>query len=184
LNTIAGEVLALMLMALALGMDSFSIGLGMGMFKLRLRQIFIIGITVGIFHIWMPLLGMIAGRFLSDQFGTFATYAGGILLLVLGIQMFISGIRGEEETMLAPVGLGLLLFSLSVSLDSFSVGLSLGIYGARTMVAILLFGICATILTWLGLVLGRKVQAFVGKYSEFLGGSILIAFGIKLLLPI
>jgi manganese efflux pump family protein len=39
------------------------------------------------------------------------------------------------------------------------------------------------ILTWISLLLGRRVQGLLGSYSEVLGGSILLAFGIKLLLP-
>jgi manganese efflux pump family protein len=180
----AGELITLLLMAFALGMDAFSVGLGMGMFKLRLKQIVLIGVTVGVFHIWMPMLGIIAGRFLSGQFGTYAAYAGGILLLILGLQMFVSGLRGDGGSVLAPVGMGLFIFALSVSLDSFSVGLTLGIYGAKTAVAIACFGFAATILTWLGLLLGRKVQGFLGIYSEVLGGSILFAFGLKLLFTV
>ena len=182
MHAVTGEIITLMIMAIALGMDAFSIGLGMGMFRMRLRQIFTIGMTVGIFHIWMPLLGMIFGRFLSDKFGTFATYAGGILLVLLGIQMFISGFKGEEGTLLAPVGKGLWLFALSVSLDSFSVGLTLGIYGAKTMVTILSFGLVAMILTWSGLLIGKKIQGLLGMYSEVFGGCILFIFGLKLLL--
>ena len=182
MHALTGEIITLMIMAFALGMDAFSIGLGMGMFRMRLRQIFFIGLTVGFFHIWMPLLGIICGRFLSEQFGTFAAYAGGILLVLLGIQMFISGIKGEEGTMLAPVGKGLWLFALSVSLDSFSVGLTLGIYGAKTMVTILSFGLAAMVLSWSGLLIGKKIQGLLGVYSEIFGGSILLIFGLKLLL--
>ena len=94
MHAFTGEIITLMIMAIALGMDAFSIGLGMGMFRMHLRQILIIGLTVGFFHIWMPVLGIIFGRFRSDQFGTFATYAGGILLVLLGSQMFISGFKG------------------------------------------------------------------------------------------
>jgi putative Mn2+ efflux pump MntP len=184
LSILAGELLTLMLMAFALGMDAFSVGLGMGMFRMRLKQIFLIGLTVGIFHIWMPLLGIAAGRFISGQFGTFAVYAGGILLLILGLQMFISGLRGGESPLLAPVGMGLFIFALSVSLDSFSVGLTLGIYGAKTALAIACFGFAAAILTWLGLLAGKKVQGVIGVYSEVLGGSILFAFGLKLLFSV
>ena len=182
MHALTGEIITLMIMAFALGMDAFSIGLGMGMFRMRLRQIFFIGLTVGFFHIWMPLLGIICGRFLSEQFGTFAAYAGGILLVLLGIQMFISGIRGEDGTTLAPVGKGLWLFALSVSLDSFSVGLTLGIYGAKTMVTILSFGLAAMVLSWSGLLIGKKIQGLLGVYSEIFGGSILLLFGLKLLL--
>ncbi len=184
LTTLIGELMTLMLMAFALGMDAFSIGIGMGMFQLRLKQILYIGLTVGVFHVWMPLLGMITGKFLSEKFGAFAAYAGGILLIVLGIQMFMSSFKKEETTLISPVGFGLFLFALSVSLDSFSVGLTLGIFGARTAVAIVCFGIAATLLTWIGLLIGRKFQGVLGLYSEALGGSILFAFGIKLLLPI
>lgn len=179
-----GEVFTLSVMAFALGMDAFSIGLGMGMIRLRMRQIFKIGIMIGLFHVWMPLLGMITGRFLSDQFGAFAGYAGGVLLLVLGAQMIWSSISSNNNSrLITPVGFGLLIFALSVSLDSFSVGLTLGIYQAKTALVLLCFGISATILTWLGLLIGREVQGWLGTYSEALGGSILLGFGLKLLLP-
>lgn len=182
MSEIIGELLTLIIMAFALGMDAFSIGLGMGMFQIRLRQIFKIGITIGIFHVLMPMLGMLTGQFLSERFGEIAAVIGGGLLLVLGLQMIWSGFRDKEESLITPVGFGLLLFSLSVSLDSFSVGLTLGIYGAKIVLVLICFGVGACILTWMGLLLGRKVQGWLGTYSEALGGSILMIFGIKLLL--
>ena len=180
---VIAELFTLMLMAFALGMDAFSLGLGMGMFQIRYRQIFYIGLTIGFFHVWMPLVGMLAGHFLSDTFGTITKYIGGILIIVLGIQMIFSSFKKEERTLIKPEGWGLLLFAFSVSLDSFSVGLSLGIFGARAAAVVVCFGIAATILTWAGLIIGRKAQGLLGTYSEVLGGSILFAFGIKLLLP-
>ncbi|WP_257988221.1 MULTISPECIES: manganese efflux pump MntP [Bacillus] len=178
---VTGEVFTLIVMAFALGMDAFSVGLGMGMYKLRLRQIFKIGFTIGIFHLWMPMLGMIAGRFLSEKFGAIAGYIGGMLLVILGVQMILAVFKDEESSIITPVGLGMLIFALSVSLDSFSVGLTLGIYGAKTALVLICFGAAATVLAWLGLYLGRKVRGLLGAYSEALGGSILLAFGIKLL---
>ncbi|NMD70062.1 hypothetical protein HHO41_07150 [Bacillus sp. DNRA2] len=179
-----GEMFTLCVMAFALGMDAFSVGLGMGMIRLKLKQIFKIGVMIGLFHVWMPLLGIIAGRFLSDKFGQFAGYAGGLLLLILGLQMIWSSLKSEENRLITPVGFGLIVFALSVSLDSFSVGLTLGIYKAKTLAVLISFGIAATLLTWAGLLVGRKVQGWLGTYSEALGGSILLGFGLKLLLPI
>lgn len=184
LTELIGEVITLAIMAIALGMDAFSLGLGMGMIRLRLKQVFYIGITIGIFHVIMPLLGMVLGRFISAHFSGIATYIGGALLLILGLQMVFSSFKSGQNTLVTPVGFGLILFALSVSLDSFSVGLSLGIFGARTVVAIFLFGFFSMLLTWAGLLLGRKVQTWLGSYGEALGGTILFAFGLKLLLPI
>lgn len=182
MSAIIGELLTLILMAFALGMDAFSVGLGMGMFQLRLRQIAKISLMIGAFHVWMPLLGIVSGRFLSEQFGDIAAYLGGGLLLLLGLQMIWSSLRESESTFITPIGMGLFIFALSVSLDSFSVGLTLGIYRAKTLLVLLCFGIGATILTCLGLLIGRKVQSWLGAYSEALGGSILLVFGAKLLM--
>jgi putative Mn2+ efflux pump MntP len=181
MSGMVGELITLIIMALALGMDAFSVGLGMGMYKLRLRRIFYIGLTIGLFHVLMPLLGLLAGKFLSEKFGVFATVIGGLLLIVLGVQMIWSTFKTEESKTITPAGFGLLLFGLSVSLDSFSVGLTLGIYGAKTFMVLLCFGIVATVQTWAGLLLGRKVQGWLGTYSEALGGTILLGFGLKLL---
>ena len=183
LTHIIGELFTLFIMAFALGMDAFSVGLGMGMIKLRLRQIFYIGITIGIFHVFMPLGGMMVGKLLSEKFGALATYAGAGLLILLGIQMMRASFKKDDDPFITPVGFGLIIFALSVSLDSFSVGLSLGIYGAKTLVTIMMFGVVSMLLTWVGLLFGRKLQGWLGSYSEALGGSILIAFGIKLLFP-
>ena len=183
MSAIMGEMITLLLMAFALGMDAFSVGLGMGMFQLRLKQIAKIGIIIGIFHVIMPLLGIIAGKFLSENFGEIAGIIGGALLVILGIQMIWSGFKEEDDAFkITPVGFGLLLFAISVSLDSFSVGLSLGIYQARTVIVLACFGISAMVLTWVGLLIGRKVQGLIGSYGEMLGGAILLIFGIKLLI--
>ncbi|TCP20247.1 putative Mn2+ efflux pump MntP [Scopulibacillus darangshiensis] len=182
-SAIVGQVVTLSIMAIALGMDAFSVGMGMGLLQLRLKQIAKIGVVIGLFHVIMPLLGMIIGMFLSHHFGRIAAMAGGVLLLLLGAQMIFSSIhQSDDHPMVRPVGVGLLIFAISVSLDSFSVGLSLGIYGAKVLLTILLFGFASMFLTWLGLLIGRKAQQFLGRYSGLLGGLILFTFGLKLLL--
>lgn len=178
------EVFTLFLMAIALGMDAFSVGLGMGMFKLRFKQIFHIGLIIGFFHVWMPFSGMLIGSFLSTALGEIARYIGGGLLIILGIQMFLSIFQQGENRIIRPVGLGMFVFALSVSLDSFSVGLTLGIFRAKTAVVLVCFGIVAAVMTWIGLLIGRNVKSYLGGYSEAIGGSILFSLGMKLLFPL
>jgi putative Mn2+ efflux pump MntP len=177
-----GELITVFIMAFALSMDAFSVGLGMGMVSLRLKQIFKIGLFIGSSHMIMPLLGMFLGKQITAHFGNVAGIIGGCLLLILGIQMIISSLTSKEEPFVTPVGIGLLLFAISVSLDSFSIGLSLGIFGARVVATILLFGITSTALTWLGLLMARRFKRWLGSYGEALGGSILLGFALKLLL--
>lgn len=177
------EGLALGMMAFALGMDAFSVCMGMGMLKLSLRQIAKMGAIIGFFHAIMPLMGMLIGKILSEYFGKIAGMAGGMLLVLLGSQMIIEFFKKDNEQMrfVQPAGIGFILFAISVSLDSFSVGLSLGIYGAKMLVTIVLFGLASMVLAWAGLLLAQKTQKFLGRYSEAFGGVILLVIGLKLL---
>lgn len=177
-----GEIYTLVFIAFALSMDAFSVSLGIGMLNLRLRQMIKIGTQIGIFHVWMPLIGMIAGNFLSGWFGTVASYLGGVLIIMLGAEMFISSFRKKTtKTTIRPFGIGLWIFGLSVSFDSLSVGLTLGIYGAKMLLVLICFGSISAILTLLGLYLGRSVSGWLGEYSMAFGGIFLLSFGIKLL---
>ncbi|ENH97983.1 hypothetical protein J416_02701 [Gracilibacillus halophilus YIM-C55.5] len=127
-----GGVFSILCMAIALGMDAFSVGLGMGMQALRLKRMFIIGITVGLFHVLMPFLGLVLGAFISHRLEGIAILAAGLLLCAIGVQMMLQTFQEKSSDILNPVGIGLFLFALSVSLDSFSVGLSLGLSGVAT----------------------------------------------------
>ena len=68
---------------------------------------------------------------------------GAILLIGLGFYIVYSTILQNEETRTAPIGISLFVFAFGVSIDSFSVGLSLGIYGAQTIITILLLDLLA-----------------------------------------
>ncbi|MFK2825621.1 manganese efflux pump MntP family protein [Bacillus sp. B190/17] len=176
-----GEFITLSMLALALGMDAFSASLGIGMVPIRLKKIFYIGLIVGGFHVSLPLLGILIGRFVTETFGEIAALVGGLLLIIAGSQMIIAFFQKQEEEKVVPSGWQLLLFALIVSLDSFSVGLTLGIYGAKVLLVLFLFGSMSTGLTWSGLLIGKKVGKWFGAYSEAFGGCVLLAFGLKLL---
>jgi putative Mn2+ efflux pump MntP len=128
-----------------------------------------ISIVIGFFHVIMPLMGMFTGQYVGSLLGDVATAIGGLLLVLLGSHMVYSSLRGEAIPSFDHRTLwGLFVFSLSVSMDSFSVGLSLGMFATDILVT--------------GLLLGRHMGSWVGDYGEALGGIILLAFGLKFLL--
>ncbi|MUK89641.1 hypothetical protein GMD78_14830 [Ornithinibacillus sp. L9] len=176
-----GELISLLFMAIALGMDAFSVSLGAGMQKIRLKRIAIVGIVIGLFHMIMPFLGIVVGQAISTRIGDFTTLVGGLVLVGIGTQMLLSAFNHESRQVIHTAGFGLLIFALSVSIDSFSVGLSLGISGVKTALALLMFGAASMVLTWAGMLLGRKVHGLLGVYSEILGGSILFGFGLHII---
>ncbi|MDX8047727.1 manganese efflux pump MntP family protein [Gracilibacillus sp. S3-1-1] len=176
------EVLSIICMSLALGMDAFSVGLAMGMREIRLKRIAMIGLVVGIFHIIMPFIGLLLGALLSNKIEGIAMLASGLLLCAIGIQMIIHTFQKKDNQILEPIGFGVLIFAFTVSLDSFSIGISLGLSGLSTALVIMMFGMMSTVLTWLALLIGRKTHRLLGTYSELFGGAILCAFGLNVLL--
>ncbi|WP_026907727.1 manganese efflux pump MntP family protein [Paucisalibacillus globulus] len=176
-----GEFISILMMSVAIGMDAFSVSLGLGMRKIRLKRIAFIGIVIGLFHILMPFLGIIVGKLISEQIGDWTTLAGGLLLFGIGAHMLFSAFNHESARVEQTVGLGLIILALSVSIDSFSVGFSLGLSGVKTALTLILFGASSMVLTWAGMILGRKVHGFLGAYSGILGGSILCGFGLYIM---
>jgi putative Mn2+ efflux pump MntP len=177
-----GQILSLLIMAFALGLDAFSLGLGVGMRGVTVREIWKISSMIGLFHVIMPLIGLIVGRSLNQMMGDVATFIGGALLLVLGIHMVYSSFNSNNEaTMDYTTGWGLLLFSLTVSMDALSVGFSLGLFQTEIWFTIVTFGCLGWLMSCLGLALGRYIGNWLGDYGEALGGFILVAFGIKIL---
>lgn len=178
-HTYAGQFLTLLIIAMALGFDAFSLGLGIGLKGIRLLDVLKLGIVIGLFHILMPIGGILTGQLVSGLLGNVATTAAGILLVLLGGHMIYSSIRGEEvQSFDHRSSIGLLVLALSVSVDAFSVGVTLGMFSADLWLTILLFGVFGGLMSMLGLLLGRKVSGNLGEYGEACGGAILLVFGI------
>ncbi|MEK4276694.1 manganese efflux pump MntP [Paenibacillus sp. FSL R7-0026] len=174
-----GQLVTILIMAIALGLDAFSLGIGIGMKGIRLRDVLRISIVTALFHIIMPLIGMYMGKYVSSLLGDITTYAAGGLLVLLGAHMVLNAFR-EGDTKLVDHRslLGVVLFSLSVSVDSFSVGVSLGMFSSDLILTVLAFGVCGGVMSVMGLLLGRRVSQNLGDYGEAIGGAILLAFGL------
>ena len=178
-----GHLFTLLLMAVALGMDAFSLGIGMGMRGIRLLYILKVSLLIALFHFLMPLIGMFMGHYLGTLLGNVASMVGGTLLIILGIHMIYNSFKDNDIKVFDHTRFsGLLIFALSVSIDSMSVGFSLGLFSTDVLLAVLLFGTVGGIMSIMGLLLGRRVGSWIGEYGEALGGVILLAFGVRFLL--
>lgn len=175
----AGQFLTLLIIAMALGFDAFSLGLGIGLKGIRLLDILKLGIIIALFHMIMPVGGILTGQLVSGLLGNVATIAAGVLLMLLGGHMIYSSVRGEEvQSFNHRSPIGLLVLAMSVSVDAFSVGVTLGMFSADMWLTILLFGLFGGLMSMLGLLLGRKVSGKLGEYGEACGGAILLVFGL------
>ncbi|MFD2117064.1 manganese efflux pump MntP family protein [Paenibacillus yanchengensis] len=179
----SGGVLTLLIISLAIGMDAFSVGIGIGVRGIRLLHVLRLGLLVALFHLIMPLAGILMGRWMNELLGDIAVLAAGCLFLLLGVQMIYSAFRANTEPIFNHRSMwGMVVIAFSVSVDAFSVGVTLGVLPLKIWATVFLLGSIGGLMAMLGLLLGRKVSARLGEYGEICGGAILIGLGILLII--
>ncbi|WP_206811222.1 manganese efflux pump MntP [Paradesulfitobacterium ferrireducens] len=183
--------------SVALGADAFSLAIAIGLVGISKRMIVRLSVLVAIFHVFMPLIGLVAGQTLGLFLGRLARALGAFILIGLGGKMLYHVLRPTRESaplaearrLLQPRGMppgvslngyGIYALGFSVSLDALSVGFSLGTLGSTIVQTVLTMGVVAGLMTGTGLVLGRFLGRRAGERAELFGGLALLLIGVKL----
>ena len=170
-------LLTTILIGIGLSMDAFSLSFSYGTLNINKKDRVILVSLVGLFHFFMPILGLFIGNIILKYIIIDLDILLAIIISLIGIEMIISSIKKEDNTMLLSL-LSFILFAFSVSIDSFSVGIGLkGINNNYLQVSII-FSLCSFIFTYVGLILGTKLNDLVVRYAKTIGGIILIGLGV------
>ena len=175
------NIFTLIIVAVSLSMDTFSLSIAYGMFDLKSKVIKIVSICVGIFHFFMPIIGNCLGSYFLDKIYFNANIIIGIVFLCLSIQIFTSLFKKEQIEPLNNL-LSILVFSFTVSLDSFSVGLGLKAITESYFLAAFIFMIISAIFTYIGLKMGKKLNSLIKKKAQVLGIILLLLLSITYIL--
>ena len=181
------DILSLLFIAVGLSADCFAVALSSScaMKTLTRFQILRTSLSFGLFQAIMPVLGWLAGRTLINFIGSFDHWLAFALLGFVGGRMIWESFhpeREDEKKTDFTKGWVLLTLSLATSIDALAVGLSFAFLKVNILAASLTIGITCFLITIIGFILGRKVGEYVGKRAELVGGLILIAIGLKILL--
>lgn len=164
------------LIAISLSMDAFSLALIYGMIMSSKKQKLILSIIVGTYHFIMPLIGLTLGMLIDNISFINLDIIASIILIYIGIDLIISNLKEEEKLTISL--LGFLMFGLSVSIDSLTVGIGLKAITDSYLISSLTFSIASFLFTYIGLTLGNIIGKKVGSYSKIVGGIILIIIAI------
>ncbi len=171
------SIIVIFLVAISLSMDAFSLSLAYGMIGLTPKNNYIISISVGILHFLMPIIGIIFGTFLLKILPFSPQIIAGLTLIGLGIEMVYSQKNNEVVKEMTSI-FSILLFALSVSIDSLVVGINLKLTNTNIYLASTIFMLVSGVFTYLGLKLGKKINIALGNISTIIGGIILIILGL------
>ncbi len=181
------DFIALAGIAIALAMDAFAVALAAGLTlpKLTKRHLFRFGFHFGLFQALMPILGWLAGISVREKIEAYDHWIAFTLLFLVGAKMLKDAFSDEtdEETYKDPTrGLSLVMLSIATSIDALAIGLSLAVLGVTIWAPALVIGLTASILTLIGMLLGRRLGQAWGTRVEVFGGLLLIVIGSKILI--
>lgn len=170
------EIVSILLIGISLSMDTFSLSLTLGTVSEN-KLIKILPLFVGIFHFFMPILGNIIGITLINLLNLASNIILGTVLIVLGINLAIHYFKDETAEINLNI-IGIIIFALSVSIDSFSVGLGINDITNNYYIASIIFALCSAAFTYLGIIIGKYSSKLIGKYAIILGIFLLLILGI------
>lgn len=179
------SIIELFILALGLSMDAFAVSIckGLSVPKLQAKHCLICGVYFGGFQALMPLLGWLLGIRFQSLITNIDHWIAFVLLAVIGANMIKESFSKEEECPDASFGFKTMLtLAVATSIDALAVGVTFAFLDVTIVPAVLLIGattfVCSAVGVKIGNVFGNRFQS----KAEFLGGLVLIAIGLKILI--
>jgi putative Mn2+ efflux pump MntP len=178
------DMATILLIAIGLAMDAFAVSMAHGM-AIQNRKVatgLIMAVSFGAFQAFMPVLGWLAGLSFIELISGFDHWVAFGLLAFIGGKMIYSA-RGSKEEKEAKLTVPILLIlSVATSIDALAVGLSFSLLRVSITIPVIAIGVVAFILSFAGFNFGNKLGKFFKRKVKVIGGIVLIAIGIKILL--
>lgn len=176
----------LILIALGLNFDTFAVSISTGLVanNIKFWQATKVAVTLAIFQALMPVLGWFIGSQLKSFISNYDHWLAFGLLTIVGIKMIIESQKKEEKRInLNPFKSFVIVgMAVATSIDALIVGVSFAFINVNILLSVGVIGFTTYILAMLGLLFGKKAGQWFGGRIEILGGVILIAIGLKILI--
>jgi putative Mn2+ efflux pump MntP len=180
------SLMTVLIIAVGLGVDAFSVAIGIGAShdQKSWLPVWRLSSAFGFFQFGMAVVGWLAGLTVVDIISSFDHWIAFALLAIVGNKMIFEGLKNEslgEETDQTR-GWTLLMLSVATSIDSLAVGFSFSVLKTEILVPAVIIGWVCFLMTVVGMLFGKVLARFLGKKVEILGGLVLLAIGIKILI--
>ena len=162
---------------ISLSMDAFSLAIIYGTYGIKQLGQILLALIVGVFHFFMPLIGLCFGNYLMKYFVIHSNLVVSFIFFIIGLEMVLS-IKNDDNIRPIHDAFGYFLFGLTVSLDSLTTGIGLAVITHQYLMASTIFMITSGMFTYMGLKLGNFLNKSFGKYACFIGGMMMIFLSI------
>jgi manganese efflux pump family protein len=168
-----------LVVALAVGLDVLAVSVGVGVVQTSRDVTLRLGLAFAVAEITMQVVGYELGAGAGKLLGAIGAYIGFALLALVGGFMIRSSLRNTDETKFqATQGAGLLMTSLSISLDSLGVGVALPAAAIPLLPVLIIISISTTLFTFFGLAFGARLGQRYENAAERAAGIILVVLAL------
>ncbi len=177
----------LVFLALALSMDAFAVSLANGMVykNLRFQHSLFISFTFGFFQALMPIIGYFAGAHFIQSIEKFDHWIAAALLWFLSIKMILEGVKKHTDSCDVKGILSIkdiFVQGIATSIDALVVGLSLAAINISIVSSSIIIGTITFAVCLIAVFIGKKTSGSLGNKAEIVGGIVLFAIGMRILL--
>lgn len=180
-------ILEAILLAASLCADCLAVSLcsGVTLRSVRWREILGVALAFAVIQSGLLLAGWAFGYLFVGLVEKISHIIAFLLLLYVGGSMLIEGIKGEAEVRDLSSWRNIILGGVATSIDALAVGVAQSMEGADwpafLPLLVAVFAITALSVV-IGLRGGRAIGARFGRWAEIVGGVVLIAIGVSVLL--
>lgn len=175
----------IVLIALALSIDAFAVSVAAAAAG-RLtgtRASVRLSFHFGLFQFLMPVLGWGAGSTLAPLIAPVDHLIAFILLVFVGIRMIrAGGAEGHKGSDDPSRGMTLVALSTATSIDALAVGLSLAALRVEIWIPSTVIGIITAIVSFVGIMVGGRLNDRFGRHAEIAGGIVLILIAVRIVI--
>ncbi|UCG62846.1 MAG: manganese efflux pump [Candidatus Zixiibacteriota bacterium] len=161
-----------------------AVAVGIKLGRLDRWVIFRLSWHFGFAQFGMPIVGWMAGEYLSGVIGEYARWLAAIVLAGIGARLIYEQFDpdGRQWKGDPTRGLSLIILMFATSIDALAAGFTLGLVGIQILYPTLIIGVVAASMTVLGLVFGRALGLRFSQKAGIFGGLILIGLAVKTIL--
>ena len=177
--------LELFVIAVGLSMDAFAVSIckGLSVRRLKPRHNLICGLYFGGFQALMPVIGWLLGRQFESLIKSIDHWIAFALLVLIGANMIREAVKNEEENLNDSFSPKTMLpLAVATSIDALAVGVTFAFLDVSIVPAVSMIGATTFILSAVGVTLGNVFGAKYKSKAELVGGIVLIAMGVKILI--
>jgi len=173
------------LLAVALAMDAFSVSLANGITikKVKFTDCLKFGLFFGVFQFIMPVIGWILGTTFANYITAFDHWIAFLLLSFIGVKMIYETFKCDDDENDKDLDWkNMTILAIATSIDALAAGVSFAVMEVNVFISSAIIGIVAFIISFAGVILGKKLGNKIKSGAEIFGGTILIIIGAKILI--